>query len=114
MKSSLHKELNYQIQNNLDMKYLKSKCAQIKACFIAFVISRFAPDYENTKAENKELKQDIHNLIRKENEVEGMTVKMRWNMVFDTEDMMMLGDATKTDGKFQGLLSQISTNPNGL
>ena len=114
MKSSLHKELNYQIQNNLDMKYLKSKYAQIKACFIAFVISRFAPDYENTKAENKELKQDIHNLIRKENEVEGMTVKMRWNMVFDTEDMMMLGDATKTDGKFQGLLSQISTNPNGL
>ena len=96
------------------MKYLKSKYAQIKACFIAFVISRFAPDYENTKAENKELKQDIHNLIRKENEVEGMTVKMRWNMVFDTEDMMMLGDATKTDGKFQGLLSQISTNPNGL
>ena len=96
------------------MKHLKSKYAQIKACFIAFVISRFAPDYEKTKAENKELKQDIYNLIRKENEVEGMTVKIHWKMVFDTEDMIMFGDATKTDNKFQGFLSQISTNPNGL
>ena len=69
MKSSRNKELNYQKQNNLNMKYLKSKYAQIKACFIAFIISRFAPDYEKTKAENKELKQDIYNLIRKENEV---------------------------------------------
>jgi hypothetical protein len=86
------------------MKYLKSKYAQIKACFIAFVISRFAPDYEKTKTENKELKQDIYNLIRKKNEVEGMTVKIRWKMVFDTEDMIMFGDATKTDDKFQGLL----------
>jgi len=96
------------------MKYLKSKYAQIKDCFIAFVISRFAPDYEKTKAENKELKQDIYNLIIKENEFEGMTVKMRWKMVFDTDDMIWFGDATKTDNKFQGLLSQISTESNGL
>lgn len=96
------------------MKYLKSKYAQIKACFIAFVISRFAPDYEKTKAENKELKQDIYNLIRKENEVEGMTVKIRWNIILDIEDMIWFGDVTKTDGKFQGLHSLISTNPNGL
>ena len=92
------------------MKHLKSKYAQIKACFIAFVISRFTPDYEKTKAENKELKQDIYNLIIKENEVEGMTVKMRWEMIFDTEDMIMFGDATKTDGKFKGFLSQICTD----
>ena len=96
------------------MKYLKSKYAQIKACFIAFVISRFAPDYEKTKDENKELKQDIYNLIRKENEVEGITVKMRWKIVFDTDDMIWFGDITKKDDKFRGLLSQISTNPNGL
>ena len=96
------------------MKYLKSKYTQIKACFIAFVISRFAPDYEKTKAENKELKQDIYSLIRKENEVEGMTVKMRWKMVFDTEDMIMFGDATNTNSQFQGLLSQISSDSNGL
>jgi hypothetical protein len=96
------------------MKYLKSKYAQIKACFIAFVISRFTPDYEKIKAENKDLKQDIYNLIRKENEVEGITVKIRWKMVFDINDMIWFGDATKTDGKFQGLFSQISTDPNGL
>ena len=89
------------------MKYLKLKYAQIKGWFIAFVIDRFAPDYEKTKAENKELKQDIYNLIRKENEVEGMTVKTRWEMVFDTEDAIMFGDATKTDSTFQGLLFQI-------
>ena len=96
------------------MKYLESKYAKIKACFIAFVISRFAPDYEKTKAENKDLKQDIYNLIRKENEVEGMTVKMRWKMVFDTEDMIMFGDATETNGKFEGFLSQIIADSNGL
>ena len=96
------------------MQYLKSKYAQIKACFIAFVISRFAPDYEKTKAENKELKQDIYNLVRKENQDEGMTVKMRWKMVFDTEDMIMFGDATNTDNQLQGLLSQISSDSNGL
>jgi hypothetical protein len=96
------------------MKHLKSKYAQIKACFIAFVISRFAPDYDKTKAENKELKQDIYNLIRKENKVEGLTVKMRWEMAFDMDDMIWFGNATKTDGKFKGLLSQISTTPDGL
>ena len=96
------------------MKYLKSKYAQIKACFTAFVISRFAPDYEEIKAENKELKQDIYNLIRKENEIEGRTVKMHWKMAFDTEDIIMFGDATKTDGKFTGFLSQISDDSNGL
>lgn len=92
------------------MKYIKSKCTQIKAYFTAFVISRFVPDYEKTKAENKELKQDIYNLVKKENEVEGVAVKMRWKMVFDTEDMIMFGDATGTDGEFKGLLSQISSD----
>ena len=96
------------------MKYLKLKYVQIKTYFIAFVISRFAPDYERTKAENKELKQDIYNLIRKENEVEGMTAKMRWEMVFDKNDMIWFGGAIKTDGELQGLLSQISTDSNGL
>lgn len=92
------------------MKYLKSNYAQIKACFIAFVISRFAPDYEKIKTENKELKQDIYNLVRKESEVEGMTAKMRWKMIFDTNDMIWYGDAAKTGDKFQGILSQISTD----
>ena len=96
------------------MKYLKLKYAQIKDCFINFVIRRFTPDYEKIKAENKELKQDIYNLIRKENEVEGITVKIRWNMIFDTDDMIWLGDATKTDDKFQGMLHEIKTESNSL
>ena len=96
------------------MKYLRSKLAQFKQWILSIVIGRFAPDYERTKAENKELKQDIYNLIRKENEVEGMTAKMRWEMVFDKNDMIWFGGAIKTDGEFQGLLSQISTDSNGL
>jgi len=92
------------------MNRLKKTFGKLKQWFLYIVISRFTPDYEKTKTENKELKQDIYNLIKKENEIEGMTVKMRWKMVFDTEDMIMFGDATKTDGKFQGLLSQITTD----
>ncbi len=88
------------------MKYLKSKYAQIKACFIAFVISRFTPDYEEIKAENKELKQDIYNLIRKEDEVEGITVKMYWEMSFKEDDMVMVGDGI-VDGNIQGLITTI-------
>jgi hypothetical protein len=77
------------------MKYLKSKYAQIKARFTAFVISRFAPDYEKIKAENKKLKQDIYDLVKNENEVEGVTAKIRWKMFFDTAEMIWFGDRTK-------------------
>lgn len=85
------------------MKYLKTK-------FIAFVISRFTPDYHKIKSENKELKQDIsnlkqdiYNLIRKENEVEGLMTEIRWRMAFYEDDMLMLGDATNTE--LTGILS---------
>jgi len=79
------------------MKQYTSKYKQIKACFTTFVISRFAPDYEKTKAENKKLRQDIYNLIKKENEIEGITTKARWEFTFNTEEIMMFGDATKTE-----------------
>lgn len=87
---------------------MKAKLLKIKACFITFIISRFAPDYEKTKSENRELKKDIYNLIRKENKIEGMNVKIRWKMVFDTEDIIMFGDTTKINGSFRSLLSQKS------
>ena len=35
---------------------------------------------------------------------------MRWKMVFEADDMIWFGDATKTDDKYQGLLSQISSD----
>lgn len=47
------------------MKYLKSKYIKIKS----FFISLFSSDYEKTKAEIKALKQNIYNLIKKENEL---------------------------------------------
>ena len=94
------------------MNRLKKTFGKLKQWFLYIVISRFAPDYEKIKAENKELKQDIYNLIRKENWAESIAVESRWKMVFDTNDMIMLGNATNTDGKFQGFFSQISTKPN--
>ena len=83
------------------MKYLNSKIARIKTYFITFVISRFVPDYEKIKAENKELKQDIYNLIVKENEIDGIKTKIQWKIVFDIDDMILSGDATKNDDQFQ-------------
>ena len=43
-----------------------------------------------------------------------MSTKVRWSMIFDTEDMLMRGDGNKTDNKFQGFLSQINADSNGL
>ncbi len=80
------------------MKYLKSK-------FKAFVISCSASDYEKIKAENKELKQDIYNLIRKENEADGIKTKIRWKMAFDIDDMILFGDGIKNDAELKGILS---------
>jgi len=92
------------------MKYLRSKFAETKACIIAFVISRFAPDYEQIKAENKELRSDIYNLIRNENKVDGLMVKVRYNMRYDMEDCMMAGSRTTEPTKFGGISSQIAAD----
>ena len=91
------------------MKYLKSKYSQIKSSFVNFVISRFAPDYKEIKAENEKLKQDIYHLIKKRHEIEGMTAEVRWKIVFDAEEMIMYGAAIeRKDGNFLGFLSQKS------
>jgi len=68
--------------------------------------------YKLLKAENKNLRQDIYDLIRKENEEEGIVVKMRWNMLFNAEDMVWMGGENNTETKFQGFLSQISIKAN--
>ena len=90
------------------MKRLTLKLQQFKAFFIAFVISRFAPDYENIKKENENLKQDIYSLIEEENTINGITTKTRWKMRFDMDKVIMFGDATKKSDAFSGILSQIS------
>jgi len=63
------------------------------------IINYFVPDYYSIKSKNKELKQDIYNIIRKENQAEGIQSKMFWNMNFDIEDMLWMGDATNTKPK---------------
>ena len=68
--------------------------------------------YKLLKAENKKLQQDIYNLIRKENEEEGIVVRMRWTMIFNAEDILWMGGENNTDTKFQGLLSQITIKAN--
>jgi hypothetical protein len=82
------------------MKISKKITEKIKDCVIAY----FAPDYDTIKAENKQLKQDIYNLIRKENQIEGLNAKIRWELEFQMNDIIWFGDVNKTDSKFEGLL----------
>ena len=99
-------------KNNLIPRILS-----FKHCFINFIINRFAPDYEKIKTENKELKQDIYNLIAKENEIDGITTKTRWEFKFKKENAMMFSTlrtdvwgrtSFKKDSKANGILSQIT------
>lgn len=87
---------------------MKSKLKQIKAYIKALIISRFAPDYEEIKAENKDLKQDIHDLVRKGNEAEGIATKLRWEIAFSEDDMMLSGDGVGGIQGIKGVFSSIS------
>ncbi len=65
----------------------------MKACFIAFITSRFT-DYDKIKAENKELRNDIYNLIKNEDKIEGLAIKVLWEIRFDMDDLIMSGSDT--------------------
>lgn len=62
------------------MKFLNSDYKKIKA------------ENKRLKAKNEKLKEDIYNLIKRENEVEGMTTQIKWTITFNTEDMIMFGN----------------------
>lgn len=76
------------------MKYLHSKFAQLKARIVAFLINRFVPDYEGLKAENKELRDDIYNLVINGNKAVGLSIKARYNMQYNIDNCLMAGSGT--------------------
>jgi uncharacterized protein with gpF-like domain len=65
--------------------------------------------YQKLKLENQKLKQDIFNLVRKENEIDGITTKARYSMIYDTTDLIMFGSrTTENNSAFTGILAAVS------
>ena len=65
--------------------------------------------YQKLKLENQELKKDIFNLVRKENEIDGITTKARYSMMHDTHDAIMFGSRTMdNDSMFSGIMTAVS------
>jgi len=67
--------------------------------------------YQKLKLENQELKKDIFNLVRKENELDGITTKARYSIMYDTHDRIMFGSrTTDNNSKFSGIMAAISSH----
>ena len=65
--------------------------------------------YQKLKLENQKLKQDIFNLVRKENAIDGITTKARYSMIYDTTDAIMFGSGTtENNSSFTGILAAVS------
>lgn len=65
--------------------------------------------YQKLKLENQKLKQDIFNLVRKENELDGITTKAKYSMIFDTHDAIMFGSRTTDNNlRFSGIMAAVS------
>lgn len=92
------------------MKKLKSILLSIKARFIDYIIKRFTPDYYEIKAENKELKQDLYYLIKKENRLEGMMTKMKWNVKIDIDNILLFGSSLPEDCEVKEITSYFNKN----
>lgn len=65
--------------------------------------------YQKIKLENQKLKQDIFNLVRKENELDGITTKARYSIMYDTNDAIVFGSRTTDNNSgFSGIMAAIS------
>ena len=65
--------------------------------------------YQKLKLENQKLKQDIFNLVKKEKELDGLTTKARYSMMYDTHDAIMFGSRTsENNSSFAGIIAPIS------
>lgn len=67
--------------------------------------------YQKLKAENEKLKQDIYNLVRHENDMKGIEIKMKYKIQFDNTDIMWQGSFVTGDlTKFNGIISSMNFN----
>ena len=72
------------------------------------VISRLS-SYQKLVLENKKLKQDIYNLVRKEKEMIGIETKMRYEMGYQLSDAVWAASPSLNNEPttFNGLLNAI-------
>lgn len=64
--------------------------------------------YEKLKQENAKLKQDIYNLVRNADKIEGTQTRFRYEMHYKMIDNFWFGDTTKSLTKFSGILGCLS------
>lgn len=65
--------------------------------------------YQKLKLENQKLKQDIFNLVRKENELDGITTKAKYSFMYDTHNAIMFGSMIKDNNSgFSGIMAAVS------
>lgn len=65
--------------------------------------------YQKLKLENKKLKQDIFNLIRKESEIEGVQTKARYLLMYKSNDTALFGTKSPDYVPRKGLVDQIKS-----
>ena len=63
--------------------------------------------YQKLKAENKRLRQDIYNLVRKKNEIEGIATFMKYDIQYSCEDMVWGGSLPEGNNTYTGLLAML-------
>lgn len=51
--------------------------------------------YQKVKQENARLKQDIYTILREKDPIKKFSVTTRWNIMFQTEDVIWAGTPTK-------------------
>jgi hypothetical protein len=66
--------------------------------------------YQKLKLENQKLKQDIFNLVRKENELDGITTKAKYSIMYDTHDAIMLLMGTKVSALTYSQINDLNIN----
>jgi DNA-binding transcriptional regulator WhiA len=71
-------------------------------------VSRRLSSYEKLKQENAKLKQDIYNLVRNADKIEGTQTRVRYEMQYKMSDAVWFGDATKSPTQFSGILGCLS------
>lgn len=65
--------------------------------------------YQKLKLENEKLKLDIFNLIRKEAEIEGVQTKVRYLLMYESNDAVLFGTKLPDDAPRKGLLAQLKS-----
>ena len=73
------------------------------------VIRRLS-SYEKLKAENEKLRNDIYNIVRNMDKMEGIITKARYELQYKMSDAVFFEDAIKPNQQFNGILGCMSNS----